>query len=69
MIANKFYTVQEAAAELDLTEARVRQLIASGQLDAEKAHERLWLIPHKALEKFKQVDRPNGVRIDRRKGA
>jgi excisionase family DNA binding protein len=66
VIAEKFYTVAEAAEILDLTVQRVRQLIASEQLDAEKAHDRLWIIPAKALEEFRKRDRPHGVHIDLR---
>lgn len=66
MIANEFYTVSEAAEILGLTGARVRQLIASGQLNAEKFRDMMWMIPAKSLEKFRKSERPTGVHLDRR---
>lgn len=66
MIAKKYYTVAEAADQLDLTVQRVRQLIKSKQLDAERAHERLWIIPKQSLVEFRKTSRPHGVHIDHR---
>jgi excisionase family DNA binding protein len=67
VIADKFYTVAEAADELGLTVQRVRQLINSGQLKAEKAHHMLWIIPEKSLRDFKKIERIPGQHIDARK--
>jgi excisionase family DNA binding protein len=69
VIANKFYTVAEAADVLGLTVQRVRQLIKSEQLVAEKAHDMLWIIPAKALDNFRKKPRPHGVHIDYRDSA
>lgn len=66
MVLNKFYTVAEACKILGLTRQRVCQLIKSGQLEAEKPHEMLYLIPAKALEKFQKTPRPHGIHIDDR---
>lgn len=66
MILDKYYTVTEAAEKLKLSGARVRQLIAAGQIQAESVHNRLWIIPAKALDKFQEQDRPTGVHADRR---
>lgn len=67
VIADKFYTVAEACEILGLTRQRVCQLINSGQLSAEKAHDMLWIIPAKALRDFEKLDRPAGQHIDARK--
>ncbi len=63
VIDDKFYTVAEAADLLGLTVQRVRQLIKSGQLQADKAHEMLWIIPAKSLTSFRKCPRPHGVHI------
>lgn len=67
MIAEKFYTVAEACDILGLTRQRVCALIKSGQLEADKAHKMLWLIPAKSLEEFRKLDRPPGQHIEFRK--
>ena len=47
------FNVSEAAENLDLTQARVRQLLQEGALPgAYKFSERVWVIPRKSLEKF-----------------
>lgn len=66
VIANRYLTVTQAAAELHLTSQRVRQLIKSGQLKGEPAHPRLTLIDRKALDAFKKLDRPTGLNVDKR---
>lgn len=66
VLNNRFLTVSEAAAELKLTSQRVRQLISSGQLAGEAVHERLIIIPRKALDEFKTIERPNGYHVDKR---
>ena len=63
VIANKFYTVAEACEELGLTRQRICQLLNSGQLQGEKAHDMLWLIPEKSLQDFKKIERPSGQHI------
>lgn len=67
MIANKYMTVAEVAEALGRTPQRVRQLIESGQLPAEDAHQRLKLVKKSDFEKFRANERPTGVHIDRRK--
>lgn len=66
MIAEKYHTVAEAAGELGLTVQRVRQLIKSKQLAAEKPHPALWLIPNKALRDFAKIKRISGQHISAR---
>lgn len=66
VIADKYYTVTEASEILGISGSRIRQLIAGGQIAAEPVHNRLWIIPAKALDKFQQQDRPTGVHLDRR---
>jgi excisionase family DNA binding protein len=66
VIADKFYTVAEACEILGLTRQRVCQLIKGGQLDAEKAHDMLYIIPAKSLAAFQKIDRPNGQHIANR---
>ena len=66
VIAKKYYTVTEAADLLGLTTQRVRQLIQTGQIVAEKAHDRLWIVAVRELERFQNVDRPAGVHVDKR---
>lgn len=66
VIADKFYTVAEACKMLNLTRQRVCALIKSGQLEADKAHRMLWLIPAKSLENFQKLDRPSGQHISAR---
>jgi excisionase family DNA binding protein len=67
VIAEKFYTVAEACEILGLTRQRVCALIKSGQIEADKAHRMLWLIPAKSLNDFKKVERPPGQHIEFRK--
>jgi excisionase family DNA binding protein len=67
VIAEKFYTVAEACEILGLTRQRVCALIKSGQLQADKAHRMLWLIPAKSLNEFKRIERPPGQHIEFRK--
>lgn len=66
VIAEKFYTVAEACDILGLTRQRVCQLIKSGQLDAEKAHDMLYIIPAKSLSDFQKIERPSGQHISHR---
>jgi len=68
VIADKYYTVTEAAEIIGVSGARVRQLIAAGRIKAEAVHNRLWIIPAKALDRFVEEDRPTGVHADRRSG-
>ncbi len=67
VIADKFYTVKEACAILKLTRQGVCALIKSGQLQADKAHHMLWLIPEQSLLEFKKIKRPRGQHIEFRK--
>ena len=69
VIAEKFYTVAEACAILKLTRQRVCALIKSGQLEADKAHRMLWLIPAKSLDEFKRIKRIPGQHIEHRDNA
>ena len=66
VIANKYMTVTEVAEFLGISTARVRQILASGQLVGEKPHEQLWIVSLREVERFQEIDRPAGVHIDRR---
>lgn len=66
VIAEKYYTVSEAAQRLGLSPQRVRKLIEQGHLAAEKVHERLWIIKNKSLDSFANTDRPSGVHAGKR---
>src|SRR5687767_4953682 len=52
-------TVERAATRLGLHPSRVRRLIASGDLSAEKMG-RDWLIDAASLERLRSADRPRG---------
>lgn len=47
-------TVNQAAAELGLSERRVRELCQSGALRAQTAGRRLYLIPRRSLVAYRQ---------------
>ncbi len=66
MLDGQYVTVTEAAEELGLSRQRVHRLIQGGQLPAEQVHDRLLVIPRSDLDRFKRVDRPNGLHIERR---
>jgi excisionase family DNA binding protein len=54
----KIYTVAEAAAELGMTEGRVRQLLLAGKMHGKKFGRTVWMIPESELAKFRE---PAGV--------
>lgn len=66
VLDQKTLTVTEAAKELKISGARVRQLIASGQLTAELVHPRLLAIRRESLDAFKKIERPRGLHADKR---
>lgn len=68
VLDGKLLTVAEAAAELHLSAARVRQLIASGQLKARAVTTRFSIIQRADLDAFKKIDRPTGTNIAKRAG-
>lgn len=68
MNLENFLTVTQAAQRLKKTGARVRQLIADGQLEAAKVHERLWVISLEEFERFRKVERPEGIHRAKRNG-
>lgn len=47
-----YYTTRSAGQQLGLSERRVRQLCETGALKA-KRHGWAWLIPERALEKYR----------------
>lgn len=51
-------TVEEAAAELDLCAARIRQFCAQGRIGQKIGCQ--WLISPEEVRLFKQIDRPRG---------
>lgn len=62
----RYHTVNEAAQILGVTPQRVRQLISSGQLAADKVHARLILISESTLRRFQKINRPDGVHLHKR---
>jgi excisionase family DNA binding protein len=50
-------TVQDAAAELGISEQRVRQLCAAGRLGRKVGN--FWIITREELDAFKALDRPH----------
>ncbi|MBX3057459.1 MAG: helix-turn-helix domain-containing protein [Anaerolineae bacterium] len=55
-------TVDEAAAELELTPQRVRQFCRDGRLGRRVG--RQWVITREELESFKKIPREAGVSIN-----
>ncbi len=49
-----YMTTTEAAAELGVTRARIRQFIAEGRLPGARKAGRDWLIPRDALEPVRE---------------
>jgi excisionase family DNA binding protein len=61
------FSVSEAAENLQLTQARVRQLLQENAMPgAYKFSERVWVIPRESLEKFmnKRYEESNGTTKD-----
>ena len=56
---SKKYTTTEAGERLNLSGARIRQLILTGQIKAEKIGQ-LNVIDEKELKRFEQLDRQPG---------
>lgn len=50
----KDYTVKEVSDILHVSDARVRQLLLSGELTGYKRSERLWLVTHDNLMRYLQ---------------
>jgi len=50
-----FFSVTEAAAELDLTVGRVRQLLLAGEIQGHKLGEKQWAISRAEVEKQKRL--------------
>lgn len=69
MLDGKLLTVAEAAAELHLSAARVRQLVASKQLKAKAITTRFSVIERQELDAFKKLERPHGTAIAKRPAA
>ena len=51
-----FMSVGEAADEIGISGARVRQLLLAGELTGQKLGERMWAIPVAEVKRFR--DRP-----------
>jgi len=62
MPIDKFMNVNEAAEVLGCTNARVRQLLISGEMRGKKANGRAWLIPIKEVNRVAQLERRKGGR-------
>ena len=57
----KFYTAQEAADEIGVTDAYVRILINRERIRAQRVGRRVWIISEDEVERFKTVKmRPGG---------
>ncbi len=55
-------TCQEAAEEIGVTDAYIRQLIAARKLRAKRVGARLWLISDEEIQRFKSQARRQGGR-------
>lgn len=70
---DEYLTVQQAATELGLSRRGVQERIERGELRAERAGARLWLIPrveidrHRALGRLKSGPKPGRARERRNK--
>ena len=59
--SERMLTVAEAAAELGMTEGRIRQLLLSGEMRGQKFGRTVWMIPESEVDKFRDpppVGRP-----------
>lgn len=56
------YTTQEAARQMGITDAYVRQLIGAGKLTAKRLGDRVWVIAEDEIERFKSLERKPGGR-------
>jgi len=54
-----FLTVEQVAAQVGITGARVRQLLAGGGLAGRKFGRHVWLIPSSEVARFKRLPVPN----------
>ena len=59
MVPN-YLSVQEAADEVGVTDARIRQLIRSGELKAERLGKRAWAITRAAVQTYAKKQRNGG---------
>lgn len=60
MLENKWYSIQEAAAEIGCTTGYVRQLLASDVLAGEKVGQRAWLVTKESVKKFQRIPKKTG---------
>lgn len=60
MPISRLFTTQEAAAEIGVTDAYIRQLIGKQEIRAERAGKRMWLISADEVERFKQREKKGG---------
>jgi excisionase family DNA binding protein len=51
MTIKNWFTTSEAAAELGVTDARIRQMISAGTLQAIRAGGKSWLIPARVIRR------------------
>lgn len=54
-----YYTTAEAAAQLGVTENRIRQFVRAGRMVSRKVGA-MWLIPVREVERFKTIPRKDG---------
>lgn len=60
MSVPRFFTTQEAALQIGITDGYVRQLIKGGDILATRAGERLWLISADEVTRFKLREKKGG---------
>lgn len=60
-----FLSVEEAAAVLDLTEGRIRQLLRATEMRGQKLGRYAWAIPRSEVERLKSSRDPNKPRRGR----
>jgi excisionase family DNA binding protein len=65
----RYLTVKEISGRLGISEARVKQIIRSGRLPAQRVGARLLLVLERDVEAFEQMPRDKGGRPPVKKNA
>ena len=52
--AETYFSTEEAAIELRLTDGRIRQMLRAGELRGQKLGRRLWAIPASEIERVRR---------------
>jgi len=62
LIKNEWLSVREAADVIGCTDARVRQMLAGGDMAGEKATASVWMIPRREVDRIARLPRRKGGR-------